>query len=370
MAKDKKKKKKVIVAMSGGVDSSVAAKLLKDQGYNVLGIFLYFWKEEKIGDFEFENKCCSVKAYLDASRVCQKLGIRLYTLNFSREFKKDVVNNFLDEYKSGRTPNPCVLCNKLVKLGLLIKKAKQLGYDFVATGHYVRLKPEIQNPKSKIQKKLLRAKDRLKDQSYFLYRLNQEELSHLIFPLGNFTKDEVRKMAEKFKLPVAKKKDSQEVCFIPEKSHNEFLKRNLKMKSGPIKTIDRKIIGKHQGLPLYTIGQRKGVEIGGIGPFYVAQTDYKTNTLYVVKNENDAFLFKKELIAKDINWILDKLPKPPLKCQAVIRYRHQPVQCKITKLKFNNRYKVKFSKPQRAVTSGQSVVFYKNEEVLGGGVIE
>lgn len=374
--------------MSGGVDSSVAAKLLKDQGYDIIGIFLHFWKEENNCACS-ENKCCSSSAYADANRVCQKLGIRLYTLNFSREFKKDVVDNFLAEYKSGRTPNPCVRCNKLVKLGLLIKKAKQLGYDFIATGHYARIKSKVPpirrtgaSQKSKVgEYKLVKAKDENKDQGYFLYNLTQEQLAHLIFPIGDYKKEKVRQIAEKYKLPVAKKKDSQEICFIPEKNHNEFLKRNLKMKSGSIKTKDGKIIGKHNGLPLYTIGQRKGVEIGGIGPFYVAKMDNKKNTLFVVKDGNNPLLFKKELIAKDVNWISGLAPKLPLKCQAVIRYRHKPVQCVIKKIKKQKdkkakkqeeveKYLVKFSKPQRAVTSGQSVVFYKGEEVLGGGVIE
>lgn len=368
--------------MSGGVDSSVAAKLLKDQGYNVLGIFLYFWKEESIGDEQFENKCCSAKAYLDANRVCQKLGIRLYTLNFGRVFKKEVVDNFLKEYACGRTPNPCVRCNKLVKIGLLIKKAKELGYDYVATGHYARIKRKAQNAKRKTKEfKLLRGKDKKKDQSYFLYTLTQEQLSHLIFPLGDYTKDEVRKMAKKFKLPVAKKKDSQEICFIPEKNHNEFLKRHIKMKPGQITVLlplnkgetkrESKTVGRHQGLPLYTIGQRKGVEIGGIGPFYVAKTDYKTNTLFVVKDAHDPFLYSDSFKIKNINWISGKKPKLPLKCRVVIRYGHKAEKCEVIKLKVksNNEYKVEFTKPQRAITPGQSGVFYKGEEILGGGII-
>jgi tRNA-uridine 2-sulfurtransferase len=354
------KTKKIVVAMSGGVDSSVAAKLLKDQGHEVVGIFLHFWKE--LGDNgNFENKCCSAEALLDARRVATKIGIPLYTLNFAKIFKKQIVNNFLDEYKKGKTPNPCVRCNKLVKLGFLIKQAKKLGFDFVASGHYVNLK-------EKNKKFIMRAaKDKTKDQSYFLYTFNQKELAHLLFPLGGYTKKQVRQLAKKFKLPVAEKKESQEICFIPDKNHNEFLKRHIKLTPGKIKTINGKIVGSHFGLPLYTIGQRKGIEIGGTGPYYAAKMDYKKNILYVVNDGNDKILYSNKLIAKNVNWLLGDEPKFPLKCQSVIRYRHKPAECVITKSKTN--YQVKFKEPQRAVTPGQSVVFYKKDEVLGGGII-
>lgn len=354
--------------MSGGVDSSVAAKLIKNQGYEAMGIFLHFWKEP--GAEMAENKCCSTMAYMDARRVCLKVGIKLYTMNFSQEFKKDIVDDFLSEYSIGNTPNPCVRCNKLVKLGLLIKRAKKLGFDYVATGHYARNVERVTRNGDRIYK-LYRARDKQKDQSYFLWTLTQAQLKHLLFPLGGYKKPEVRVMAEKFNLPVAEKSESQEVCFIPEKSHNDFLKRHLKLKSGPIMTLDGKKIGEHQGLPLYTIGQRRGVEIGGTGPYYVAKIDMKNNILYVVNDANDPVLFKDELTAKNINWIAGTEPKFPLKCEAVIRYRHEPVKCKITPLiKGEKGILVKFSEPQRAITSGQSVVFYKGEELLGGGIIE
>jgi tRNA-specific 2-thiouridylase len=386
--------KKVIVAMSGGVDSSVAAKLLSDKGREVVGIFLHFWKDNSLkkNGRAPENKCCSTEALMDARRVCQKIGIPLYTLNFAGDFKKEVVDYFLNEYGKGNTPNPCVRCNKFVKLGLLIKYAEKMGFDFIASGQYAVVKKARKQESKKTIYKLYRAKDKEKDQSYFLYSLTQDQLKHLIFPLGNFTKDETRKMARKFKLPVAGKKDSQEVCFIPEKSHNEFLKRHLKLKPGPIVALtpspspsqergDRgvnkaklaryEVIGKHQGLPLYTIGQRKGVEIGGTGPYYAAKFDYKKNILYVVNDANDPALFSDKLTAKNINWIFGQAPKLPFSCKAVIRYRHKAVKCRITPLiKGAGGILVKFSKPQRAVTPGQSIVFYKGEEVLGGGIID
>lgn len=355
-----KNKLKIAVAMSGGVDSSVAAALLKRQGHRVVGIFLHFWHEaappDKGGVGGVENKCCSLKALTDARRVANKIGLPLYVLNFSKIFKKQVVADFLDEYQKGRTPNPCVRCNKLVKLGYLIKQARRLGFAYVASGHYAR----------NIAGRLFKAKDKTKDQSYFLYTLNQAELKHLLFPLGDYTKRQVRQLAKKFKLPVAEKPESQEICFIPEKSHNEFLRRHLKLRPGLIKTFGGKILGHHQGLPLYTIGQRKGIEIGGTGPYYAAKMDYKKNILYVVNDGHDKRLYKKSLMAKQVNWLSPV--ELPLNCSAVIRYRHKPVACQLAKSGGNCR--VRFKELERAITPGQSVVFYQGEKVLGGGIIK
>ncbi|MFH0840508.1 MAG: tRNA 2-thiouridine(34) synthase MnmA [bacterium] len=352
----KHKKEKVIIAMSGGVDSSVTAKLLVDQGYKVAAIFLHFWKEPGGS----ENKCCSLSALMDARMVCNLLGIKLYTLNFKTEFKKQVVDNFITEYALGRTPNPCVICNRKVKLGLLIQHARKLGFDYVASGHYAQIK------KSRGGCTLHQGIDNTKDQSYFLYRLTQDQLSHLMFPLGKYKKTKVRTLAKKFKLPVAEKRESQEICFVSAKSHNDFLKKHLSLKPGKIMDLDNNIIGEHQGLPLYTIGQRKGIEIGGTGPYYAVSMDYKKNILYVSKKKDDPRLYTDNLIIKDIHWI-NKEPKLPLKCHAVIRYGHKPVNITITKK--NSKYEAKLAQKARAITPGQSIVLYKGKQVLGGGFI-
>lgn len=361
-------KKKILIAMSGGVDSSVAAKILKDQGHDVAGIFLHFWKEEFQGKI-LENKCCSTESLKDAREVAQKLDIPFYTLNFSEVFKKKIVDYFLEEYRCGRTPNPCVKCNKTVKLGKLIKEAKKFGFDCVASGHYAKVKE-----KNGVFR-LYRGKDATKDQSYFLHQLSQEDLKNLIFPLADYTKEEVRKIAKKSGFKVAEKKDSTEVCFISGKDHNKFLKRNLSLKPGPIKILNSKsrneerIIGMHSGLPLYTIGQRKGIEIGGTGPYYVAKKNHETNTLFVVKKYERSSLYKNSFCIKNISWISGKEPEFPFSCQTVIRYQHSPVSSIISK-KGKNILEVKTKESLRAITPGQSAVFYRKNEVIGGGIIE
>lgn len=360
MAKNSKRKK-VLVAISGGVDSAVAAKLLIDEGYDVSGIFLNFWKEP--GQETSENKCCSLEAQLDAKKVCLFLGIPFYTFNFSSKFKREVVDNFLSEYQVGNTPNPCVLCNKKIKIGGLLEYAKSLGFDFLATGHYVRIK------KNKNSFYLLKGLDENKDQSYFLYTLKQNQLKRLLFPLGDFKKPKVRQIASETGLPVASKSESQEICFISGKRHNDFLKKYLKLKPGKIKLWpENKIIGEHQGLPLYTIGQRRGIDIGGTGPYYAASFDYKSNDLYVVKNFNDPILYGKEMLVKNFYWVNRKSLKFPLKIKVVIRYRHKAVTCTVKNTK-EKMLKVIFSRRQRAITSGQSAVFYDGDKVLGGGII-
>jgi tRNA-specific 2-thiouridylase len=345
----KKSRIRVAVAMSGGVDSSAAAKILQNKGYECLGIFM------RLG---VERTCCDEAA---ARQVCQKLGIKFYPLDLRRQFEREVKKYFLEAYQEGLTPNPCVKCNQFIKFGALLKKAKSLDCNYLATGHYLKLK------KIKRAYRLYRAKDNTKDQTYFLYNLTQADLAHIIFPLGDSIKKKIRLAAQTEKLPYLKN-ESQDACFLSGE-HNDYLKKHLKLTAGKIKTLDKKTIGEHQGLPLYTIGQRKGVEIGGSGPYYVVRRDFKTNTLYVTADAGDPALSKKKLLIGKINWISGQEPKIPYACQAVIRYRHPGVPCLIKK-KTQKCYEVKFTQSQRAVTPGQSVVFYKNNELLGGGVID
>lgn len=356
--------RRIVVAMSGGVDSSVAAALLKKQfdacperSRRVVGIFMKFWKEGK----NAENRCCSAESEKLARLVAKKIDIPFYVINAEAEFKKKVVDYFLKEYKKGNTPNPCVACNKEIKFGLLIEKALKLEADFVAAGHYAQIK----------NGKLLKGKDKEKDQSYFLWQLDQKQLSRILFPVGGYTKTEVRKLAKKFRLPTAKTPESQEICFI-QTTVNDFLRKYLKTKPGNIidKTLRHgsgqagKVLGEHQGLWFYTIGQRKGLEIPQ-GPYFVIDKNIKKNILIVSKNKKD--LEKKELIVKNVNWI--SLPKLPLQAQVKIRYKSNLAKAKILKHS-KNKVKIIFTKPQRAITPGQSAVFYKDKELLGGGVIE
>ncbi len=342
---------KIIVAMSGGVDSSVSAALLKRAGFNIVGVFMKFWAgpSEK-GSSERWNRCCSSEAEKRAREVARILGIPFYVLNFEKEFKKRIVDYFLAEYRFGRTPNPCVVCNREIKFGLLLEKALAFNAVFVATGHYARLQ----------KGKLLKGKDKDKDQSYFLWQLTQKQLKHVLFPNGHYTKPEVRKLAKEFKLPVFEIPESQEVCFV-QKTTEQFLSRYIKKKPGSIINAKGKVLGQHQGLSFYTIGQRKGIGLAG-GPFWVLDKDLKKNLLIVTKKEKD--LLRKELTFKNVNWISGKAPKLPLKVKAKIRYRSALSPATVY------RNKVIFNRPQRAITPGQSVVFYKGEELLGGAIIE
>lgn len=353
------KAKKVIVAMSGGIDSSVSAALLKKAGFNVVGVYMKLWKETKRGSSSENEK--------RAEKVAKKIDIPFYIFNFEKEFKKKVVDYFLREFKSGLTPNPCVVCNKEIKFELLFKKL-QSSADYIATGHYARLGREILNSKFQITNyryRLLRGKDKNKDQSYFLWRLNQKILKRALFPLGDYKKSQVKKLAREFRLPVIDVPESQEICFI-HTTLNDFLKRYLKTKPGRIIDSNSKTIGKHQGLWFYTIGQRKGIELPG-GPYYVLDKDLRKNLLIVTKKERD--LFKKELIAKEVNWISGQKPKLPLKVKAKIRYGHKAVSATLTYHPSPNTCNLIFGRYQRAVTPGQSVVFYRDEELLGGGII-
>jgi len=359
--------------MSGGVDSSVAALLLKKKGYDVTGVYMKGWSLTG----------CAEEDAKDARRVAGVLNIPFYVFDFEDEYKKSVVDYMVSGYASGITPNPDVMCNREIKFGLFLKRALQLGADCIATGHYVRLAnsqwPMVNSKPYAISYKLLAAKDVNKDQSYFLWTLTQDQLKHCLFPIGNYTKPQVRALAKKYGLPTAEKPDSQGVCFVGEIDVAGFLKEKLGKNPGPIKTIDGKTIGTHDGAIFYTIGQRKGIGIKGslTGEqgkiYYVAAKDIDANTLWVAEGESQK-LFSKELIAKDISWISGKQPKLPLKCLARIRYRQLLQNCVISsannELKTNKRIFVDFSSPQRAITPGQSAVFYDQKGImLGGGII-
>ncbi|MDP2855618.1 MAG: tRNA 2-thiouridine(34) synthase MnmA [bacterium] len=369
------KKPRVVVAMSGGVDSSVAAALLKEAGFEVIGVFMKFWtpRQTRGKQNRIENKCCSVEAQADARQVAAKLKIPFYTVNAEKEFKKRVVDYFIKEYAAGRTPNPCVECNHYIKFGLLLDKAKAFDADFLATGHYCRIKwkSQITNHKSQIVYKLLMAKDKNKDQSYFLYTLTQAKLKKIIFPIGDYAKSKVRKMAKKFGLPVFEKRDSQEVCFVNTDLYR-FLRPRINADKGPIIATSGKKVGEHKGLAYYTIGQRKGLNIGGTGPYYVVQKDFKNNALIVANSDKDKLLYQKEMIIESVNWInLEPQRRVETKqgfsCKVKIRYLAQAVPAIIKKRK--NGYSVVFNQPQKALTSGQAAVFYLKDELLGGGTI-
>lgn len=354
--------KKVLLAMSGGLDSSMAAKILVEQGYQVAGVFLHFWKDETDPN-KSENSCCSLESFLDAKSVASKIGIPLFSFDYSRQFKKEIVDYFIKSYQAGFTPNPCVACNREIKLGKLLKQAKVLGYDYLASGHYLKL------IRKKGETYIYKAKDKTKDQSYFLYTLNQKQFNSLLFPLGNYYKNELRQLAKQYNLKVANKAESQDICFL-NGPHNNFLKRHLKLKKGDIKLIgNTKVIGQHEGLPLYTIGQRRGINIGGSGPYYVYKLDYKKNILWVVNTWDDKSLYRKEFNISEINWTTKIKAKLPLNCQVVIRYGHLPINCLVMKGSKKDTLKVILNKNTRAITPGQSAVFYQNNRLLGGGVI-
>jgi len=350
--------KKVIVGMSGGVDSSVAALLLKQQGYDVEGLFMKNWEEDDNTEY-----CTAAADLNDAQKVCDKIGIKLHIANFAADYWDNVFSIFLAEYAAGRTPNPDILCNSEIKFKAFLDYARLLKADFIATGHYVRSSGS----------KLLKGLDDNKDQSYFLCNLNAHQVSSSLFPIGALQKSEVRKIAAERGFITADKKDSTGICFIGERKFKEFLSRYLPAKPGVIRSAAGDILGKHDGLMYHTIGQRQGLNIGGINKgtgeaWYVAAKDLATNELIVVQGKNHPLLFKNSLLVKNINWINDKPAQlDNLFCK--IRYRQQDQACRIEQIA-DGFSKVIFAEPQRAVTAGQSIVFYQQDECLGGAVIE
>ena len=353
----------IVVGMSGGVDSSVVAKLLKDSGENVVGLFMKNWEEK-----DENGVCTSEKDFADVKSVANQIGIPYYSVNFAKEYMDRVFVHFLEEYKAGRTPNPDVLCNREIKFGPFLEYAKKLGAEKIATGHYARV--EEKDGLYYLKK----AVDQNKDQTYFLNQLNQYQLSQVIFPIGHLTKPELRKLAEEYNLSTSDKKDSTGICFIGERNFQKFLSDYLPAKAGKIKDIRTgEVLGSHDGLMYYTLGQRKGLGIGGQKEgsgeaFFVCEKDLKDNVLYVTQGEQDV-LFSEALESGVVNWIPKKPDVVDFDCYAKFRYR-QPEQKVRVHINDDGSTYVKFYEKQRAVTPGQYVVFYDDEYCLGGGVIE
>jgi len=361
------RKQRVVLGMSGGVDSSVAAWLLKQQGYEVIGLFMKNWEDDDDDEY-----CSTRQDWIDAASVADVVGVDIDAVNFASEYKDRVFAEFLREYEAGRTPNPDVLCNAEIKFKAFLDHAMALGADRIATGHYARVRER------EGQFELLKAVDASKDQSYFLHRLNQSQLSHTLFPLGEIQKTDIRRIAEELKLPNARKKDSTGICFIGERPFREFLNRYLSFKPGPMKTPEGDVVGEHVGLSFYTLGQRKGIGIGGSRkhrdtdghhvPWYVARKDVATNTLYVVQGHEHPWLLSPSLQAGQLSWVAGHAPaNGPL--HAKTRYRQTDMPCRL-RCVASERLELQFEQAQWAVTPGQSAVLYDGEVCLGGGIIE
>ena len=351
----------VIVGMSGGVDSSVAAWRLLQQGYEVQGLFMSNWDEDEDG------YCTAAQDYQDARRVCEQLGIELHKVSFAGEYRERVFAYFLEEYRAGRTPNPDVLCNREIKFGVCFDYARRLGAEFVATGHYARVErfPRV---------RLLKGLDPQKDQSYFLHAMPGSALARTLFPIGDVHKDEVRRIARELTLPVFDKKDSTGICFIGERPFAEFLSRYLPAQPGRIESIEGRVLGEHQGLMYYTLGQRQGLGIGGRQdasdePWYVARKDLDRNVLVVVQGHDHRALFAVEMRVGQLTWVGDAPGTASFRCSAKVRYRQADQNCTVT-LTADGGAHVQFDRAQRAVTPGQYAVLYAGDECLGGGVIE
>jgi tRNA-specific 2-thiouridylase len=352
-------KTKVVVAMSGGVDSSVAAALLKEQGYDVIGMMMRLWSEP---GKEESNRCCTPDAMAQARRVAGILDIPFYAVDAKDVFHETVVQYFLDGYARGETPNPCLICNRKIRWTFLLNHALALGAEYMATGHYVR---KVKDEGARI--KLFRATDHSKDQSYVLHVLTQEQLSRALFPVGEYPKPEIREIAKKFKLPTASRKDSQDLCFLAGEDYRNFLKRNAAemLQPGEIVTQDGKVVGRHDGLANYTIGQRKGLGASSPVPLYVIKKNAAKNELIVGAGDELGFA---ELTAREVNWISGAAPREPFHALVKIRYTAKEVEGLVTPLG-ENQLRVAFDAPVRDVTAGQAAVIYVGEELLGGGII-
>lgn len=347
--------------MSGGVDSSVAAWLLLQQGYQVQGLFMSNWDEDEDG------YCTAAQDFQDARAVCERLGIPLHKVSFAGEYRERVFSYFLEEYRAGRTPNPDVLCNREIKFGVCFDYARRLGADWVATGHYARV-VHGDHPR------LLKSIDADKDQSYFLHAMPANALARTLFPIGDRRKEEIRRIARDLTLPVFDKKDSTGICFIGERPFAQFLSQYLPAQAGDIETLTGERVGRHRGLMYYTLGQRQGLHIGGRAgaseaPWYVCGKDLDRNVLIVVQGHDHAALLSGRLLASQLTWVAGRAPAAHFDCTAKVRYRQPDQQCEVT-LIADDTVDVRFMDPQRAVTPGQYVVFYDGEECLGGGVIE
>ena len=360
---NKQTNNKIIVGISGGVDSSVTAMLLKEQGYQVEALFMKNWNDQSE-----EGACMWETDVEDAMQVCNKLDIPLNTIDLSSDYWDKVFKNFLSEYKNGRTPNPDVLCNQEIKFKAFLEHAEDLGAKQIATGHYARINKDAN------EYQLLKGLDQNKDQSYFLCRLNQKQLEKALFPIGELEKSDVRKRAEQAGLITHDKKDSTGICFIGEQPFRQFLSRYIPPDPGNIKTTDGKTIAEHEGVFYYTLGQRQGLGIGGVkgasdAPWYVVQKNIEENELIVAQDHDHPLLHSQTLKASNINWISGEMPQIPFRCHAKNRYRQADQACTIEKMD-NDIYQVSFESSQRAITPGQFIVFYKENVCLGGGIID
>jgi len=354
-------KPKVVVGMSGGVDSSVAAYLLKEQGYEVIGMTMQIWQKDLEEDKD--GGCCGLSAVDDARRVCQKIGIPHYVINFRDDFKKYVIDYFLEEYQHARTPNPCIACNRYVKWESMLKKALEIGADYIATGHYARV---IQDEKTG-RYMLKQSKTLAKDQTYALYNLTQYQLAHTLMPLGEYTKDEVREIAKTIGLGVATKPDSQEICFVPDNDYAKYIEDVTGQKAQRGNFINKrgKVVGQHKGIIHYTIGQRKGLGLSFGKPVFVTQINVKDNTISIGDNED---LFTHTVYAHQLHFMPFEKLEGELKCSAKIRYSHKASPCTIQMVD-GDTLLCQFEEKQRAITPGQALVFYQEDSVIGGGTI-